>query len=244
MIAIALVLRAEGADRRRADDRARRHDPGRRSSRCSTTWSERLGMATLLVTHDMGVVAGRTDRINVMYAGPDRRDRAETSSSRRMRHPYTQALLGSIPRLTQDDPSRSCQIPGLPPDLTNPPPGCRFRPRCPRATEQCRVEEPPLDGDAREPPVRVLAPGRRSGRARARRSRRSRRGASSSTPEGEPPARAERRGARVPRDRRAILQRKVGYRQGRLRRDRCTSTPAKRSASSASPAAARRRSAS
>ena len=59
---------------------------------------DRLGMATLLVTHDMGVVAGRTDRISVMYAGPDRRERPRPRrSSRAMRHPYTQALLGSIP---------------------------------------------------------------------------------------------------------------------------------------------------
>ncbi len=63
-----------------------------------------------------------------------------------MRHPYTQALLGSIPRLTQDSRVALVSIPGLPPDLTNPPAGCRFAPRCPRATEQCRVEQPPLSG--------------------------------------------------------------------------------------------------
>jgi peptide/nickel transport system ATP-binding protein len=106
----------------------------------------RLGMATLLVTHDMGVVAGRADRINVMYAGRI----VETASTgdifRAMRHPYTQALLGSIPRLTQDNRQALVSIPGLPPDLTHPPPGCRFAPRCPRATDQCRAEEPPLDG--------------------------------------------------------------------------------------------------
>ncbi|MBV9359149.1 MAG: dipeptide ABC transporter ATP-binding protein, partial [Chloroflexi bacterium] len=60
--------------------------------------------------------------------------------------PYTQALLGSIPRLTQDNREALVSIPGLPPDLTNPPPGCRFAPRCPRATDQCRQEEPPLSG--------------------------------------------------------------------------------------------------
>ena len=64
-----------------------------------------------------------------------------------MRHPYTQALLGSIPRLEQDATKPLVSIPGLPPDLTNPPPGCRFAPRCPRATEQCRAQEPPLAGE-------------------------------------------------------------------------------------------------
>jgi oligopeptide/dipeptide ABC transporter ATP-binding protein len=106
----------------------------------------RLGMATLLVTHDMGVVAGRADRISVMYAGRI----VETAPTERlfahMRHPYTQALLGSIPRLDQDARKALVTVPGLPPDLTAPPPGCRFAPRCPRATEQCVVEEPPLGG--------------------------------------------------------------------------------------------------
>jgi oligopeptide/dipeptide ABC transporter ATP-binding protein len=107
---------------------------------------QRLGMATLLVTHDMGVVAGRADRINVMYAGRI----VETAPTERlfaqMRHPYTQALLGSIPRLDQDAQKALVSVPGLPPDLTQPPPGCRFAPRCPRATDQCVAEEPPLSG--------------------------------------------------------------------------------------------------
>ncbi|HLH65250.1 MAG TPA: ABC transporter ATP-binding protein [Solirubrobacteraceae bacterium] len=108
---------------------------------------ERLGMATLLVTHDMGVVAGRTSRINVMYAGR----LVETAPTERlfnaMRHPYTQALLASIPRLESDNTKALVSIPGIPPDLTNPPPGCRFAPRCPRATQQCIEHEPPLSGD-------------------------------------------------------------------------------------------------
>jgi peptide/nickel transport system ATP-binding protein len=107
---------------------------------------ERLGMATLLVTHDMGVVAGRADRISVMYAGRI----VETASTEgifgAMRHPYTQALLGSIPKLSQDNTKVLVSIPGRPPDLTNPPTGCRFAPRCPRATDQCRAQEPPLTG--------------------------------------------------------------------------------------------------
>src|SRR5581483_5068321 len=106
----------------------------------------RLGMATLLVTHDMGVVAGRADRVSVMYAGRI----VETGPTKEifgaMRHPYTQALLGSIPKLSQDNREALVSIRGLPPDLTNPPAGCRFAPRCPRATDQCRQEEPPLGG--------------------------------------------------------------------------------------------------
>jgi oligopeptide/dipeptide ABC transporter ATP-binding protein len=109
---------------------------------------QRLGMATLLVTHDMGVVAGRSKRINVMYAGR----LVETASSEElftsMRHPYTQALLGSIPRLEADASKPLLSIPGLPPDLTNPPKGCRFAARCQFATDQCRAEEPPLTGDS------------------------------------------------------------------------------------------------
>src|SRR5580704_15121375 len=115
---------------------------------------DRLGMATLLVTHDMGIVAGRTSRINVMYAGRI----VESAETHRlftgMRHPYTQALLGSIPRLEHDATKPLVSIPGLPPDLTNPPPGCRFAPRCGRATDQCRAEEPPLTG---EDPSHVFA---------------------------------------------------------------------------------------
>ncbi|MDE3130587.1 MAG: dipeptide ABC transporter ATP-binding protein, partial [Acidobacteriota bacterium] len=109
---------------------------------------QRLGMATLLVTHDMGVVAGRSRRINVMYAGR----LVETAFSGElftsMRHPYTQALLGSIPRLESDASKPLLSIPGLPPDLTNPPQGCRFAARCPYATDKCRAEEPPLEGSA------------------------------------------------------------------------------------------------
>jgi peptide/nickel transport system ATP-binding protein len=107
---------------------------------------QRLGMATLLVTHDMGVVAGRSRRINVMYAGRI----VETAPSEElftaMRHPYTQSLLGSIPRLESDARKPLLSIPGLPPDLTHPPTGCRFAARCRFATDQCRAQEPPLSG--------------------------------------------------------------------------------------------------
>ena len=108
---------------------------------------ERLGMATLLVTHDMGVVAGRTERINVMYAGRLVETAPTDELFRAMRHPYTQALLGSIPKLDSDPTKALVTIPGMPPDLTDPPFGCRFAPRCPYATQECREQEPPLTGD-------------------------------------------------------------------------------------------------
>jgi oligopeptide/dipeptide ABC transporter ATP-binding protein len=104
----------------------------------------RLGMAVLLITHDMGVVAGRADRVNVMYAGRIVESASTSPMFSHMHHPYTQALLGSIPKLTQDPEIELFSIPGLPPDLTDPPAGCRFAARCRLATDQCRVDEPPL----------------------------------------------------------------------------------------------------
>jgi len=111
---------------------------------------ERLGMAMLLITHDMGVIAGHADRVNVMYAGRV----VETAEVRQlfneMHHPYTQALLASIPQLDQDANKALHAIPGLPPDLSHPPQGCRFAARCSRATDKCRTEEPSLSGKTYE----------------------------------------------------------------------------------------------
>ena len=107
---------------------------------------QQLGMAVLLITHDMGVIAGRTDRVQVMYAGKVVEGCSTDELFEEMHHPYSQALLASIPRLEQDNLQRLHSIPGLPPDLSNPPVGCRFAPRCSRATKQCAVDEPPLDG--------------------------------------------------------------------------------------------------
>jgi oligopeptide/dipeptide ABC transporter ATP-binding protein len=112
--------------------------------------SERLGMAMLLITHDMGVIAGNADRVHVMYAGR-MVETAETGNLfRHMRHPYTHALLASIPRLSQDNKQPLLSIGGLPPDLSDPPAGCRFAPRCGRATDKCRTSEPPLAGESPE----------------------------------------------------------------------------------------------
>jgi oligopeptide/dipeptide ABC transporter ATP-binding protein len=107
---------------------------------------QRLGMAMLLITHDMGVIAGHADRVNVMYAGR-LVEKADTGPLfDEMHHPYTQALLGSIPRLSDDGARPLQNIPGLPPDLSNLPPGCRFAARCSRATEECQLNEPALGG--------------------------------------------------------------------------------------------------
>jgi peptide/nickel transport system ATP-binding protein len=107
----------------------------------------RLGMAMLLITHDMGVIGGHADRVNVMYAGRIVETADTGAVFRHMRHPYTRALLASIPRLTQDKTQRLLAIAGLPPDLGHPPDGCRFAPRCSRATDRCRAEEPVLAGE-------------------------------------------------------------------------------------------------
>ena len=111
---------------------------------------ERLGMAMLLITHDMGVIAGHADRVNVMYAGRlvETADTGELFSH--MHHPYTQALLASIPRLNADNTQRLLSISGLPPDLSDPPPGCRFAARCRLAQDKCRTDEPPLAGENME----------------------------------------------------------------------------------------------
>jgi len=101
-------------------------------------------MAMVLVTHDLGVVAGRTDDIAVMYAGQIVEKAPTRTLFANVRMPYTEALLKSIPKL--DDPShtRLQIIGGRPPDLIHPPPGCRFAPRCPYAQEKCHAEMPPL----------------------------------------------------------------------------------------------------
>jgi peptide/nickel transport system ATP-binding protein len=111
---------------------------------------ERLGMAMLLITHDMGVIAGNADRVNVMYAGRVVETAEVGELFTEMRHPYTQALLASIPRLSQDANKALHAIPGLPPDLSHPPQGCRFAARCSRASDKCRAEEPPLAGKTLE----------------------------------------------------------------------------------------------
>jgi peptide/nickel transport system ATP-binding protein len=104
----------------------------------------RLGTAVLLITHDMGVIAGRADRVAVMYAGKIIEETDTTTLFKRMRHRYTEALVEAIPRLDQETTAELYSIPGLPPDLANPPPACRFAARCRFDTSICHTEEPPF----------------------------------------------------------------------------------------------------
>jgi peptide/nickel transport system ATP-binding protein len=101
-------------------------------------------MSVILVTHDLGVVAGHTDEIAVMYGGRLVEKAPTRTLFANMKMPYTEALMKSIPKLEQPSHSRLFAIPGRPPDLVNPPTGCRFAPRCPYAQDRCREEEPPL----------------------------------------------------------------------------------------------------
>jgi peptide/nickel transport system ATP-binding protein len=106
---------------------------------------ERLRMSVMLITHDMGVIAGRTDRVIVMYAGKIAEEAETGTLFTRMRHPYTDALLASVPKLEQNRTDRLVSIPGLPPDLSKTHTNCRFHPRCLFATDTCREQEPPLE---------------------------------------------------------------------------------------------------
>ncbi|QDV08265.1 Oligopeptide transport ATP-binding protein OppD [Planctomycetes bacterium Poly30] len=105
---------------------------------------ESHGTAIVLVTHDLGVVAGMSDRVNVMYAGK----LVETAEAGPLfeepRHPYTKGLLGSVPRLTGDPDAELDSIPGAPPDLAALPPGCSFAPRCGFQVARCTEDIPTL----------------------------------------------------------------------------------------------------
>ena len=109
-----------------------------------STLQEDLGMAMVLITHDLGVVAAHADQIAVMYAGRivERADAITLFED--MRHPYTAALFASIPQLHGTNHARLDAISGRPPDMTAPPRGCRFSPRCRSAREQCTQEQPVL----------------------------------------------------------------------------------------------------
>jgi peptide/nickel transport system ATP-binding protein len=101
-------------------------------------------MSVILVTHDLGVVAGHTDEIAVMYGGRLVEKAPTKELFAHMRMPYTKSLLRSIPQLDNPSHTRLLTIPGRPPDLVNPPRGCRFAPRCAYARERCVGEDPPL----------------------------------------------------------------------------------------------------
>ena len=100
------------------------------------------GLALIFITHNLGIVAKMCDRVAVMYAGRMVEVGPVRDIFNRPSHPYTEALLQSIPRLA-DSRDRLTAIEGQPPDLASPPPGCAFHPRCPRAIERCREQDPP-----------------------------------------------------------------------------------------------------
>jgi peptide/nickel transport system ATP-binding protein len=105
---------------------------------------QRRHMALILITHDLGVVAGRTDEVAVMYAGRVV-ERAPTKTLfTRMRMPYTEALLAAIPKLDSPPHTPLPAIAGRPPDQTRPLKGCSFEPRCRYADDTCRATKPPL----------------------------------------------------------------------------------------------------
>jgi peptide/nickel transport system ATP-binding protein len=101
-------------------------------------------MAMILVTHDLGVVAGRADDIAVMYAGKIVEKASASVLFTDMKMPYTEALLQSIPKISDKSHTRLRVIGGRPPSLIDPPAGCRFAARCPYVQDKCLDEEPPL----------------------------------------------------------------------------------------------------
>lgn len=105
---------------------------------------EEFTMGMILITHDLGVVADVADKIAVMYAGQVMEAADVFEIYRHPSHPYTRGLLESIPRIDGTE-GRLRAIEGLPPQLTDLPPGCLFEPRCPMATELCRAQRPALD---------------------------------------------------------------------------------------------------
>ena len=104
--------------------------------------AEEFKMGTIIVTHDLGVVAQVCDRVVVMYGGQVAEDAEVGTIYAAPRHPYTQLLLNAFPNVADEDRSLRA-IPGTPPRLDALPPGCRFAPRCPHAFERCAVEVPP-----------------------------------------------------------------------------------------------------
>ncbi len=106
--------------------------------------SQEFNTAVMLITHDLGVVAGTCQHVNVMYAGHIIESAPVKQIFATPAHPYTVGLLQSIPRLHEARGSRLTPIAGQPPDLSNPPEGCPYAPRCPKVQNRCRQERPEL----------------------------------------------------------------------------------------------------
>jgi len=104
---------------------------------------QRMGSSIIFVTHDMTVHAAIADRIGIVYAGRLVEEGPTIDVFERPQHPYTAHLISSLPRI--GDTRKRKALPGKPPNLAEPPSGCRFHPRCPLAIDKCRVENPPLE---------------------------------------------------------------------------------------------------
>ena len=190
----------------------------------------KTGTAIMLITHDLGVVAEMAQRVVVMYAGRKVEEAPVGALFAQPRHPYTQALLGSVPRLGSslaevERRKRLAEIPGVVPSLTRSIAGCIFAPRCAHATERCRSEYPPLEEKAPGHWAACWEADRLAGGSAHESRRRSR------------PARCKNLTKHFP-VRRGLLGRAVGQGARRRRHLLLDRAPARRSASSANPAAA------
>src|SRR5207248_11310262 len=107
--------------------------------------TRQLGVALIIITHNLGVVARYAQRVNVMYAGRIVESGTAAAIYHDPHHPYTIALLRSVPRLDRPRQARLDPIEGQPPDLTRLGPGCSFQPRCRFAVERCLTAPPPLE---------------------------------------------------------------------------------------------------
>jgi oligopeptide transport system ATP-binding protein len=107
--------------------------------------AQEFNTATLLITHDLGVVAGTCDRVSVMYAGRIVESAQTRTLFKTPAHPYTQALLNAVPRADMAPGAKLAAIGGQPPNLVDLPPGCPFAPRCRKAQARCRAELPVLE---------------------------------------------------------------------------------------------------
>jgi len=114
-----------------------------------------IGSSLLFVTHDMGLHAALTDRLAIMYAGRLAEEGRTAEIFARPRHPYTRHLVGSLPRI--GDAAERKGLDGTPPNLADPPPGCRFHPRCPLAMDVCRREQPAMIADGPDHRVACFA---------------------------------------------------------------------------------------
>ena len=107
--------------------------------------SREMGAAVILITHNLSVIASLCDRVIVMYAGRIVEEGPTRAIFKSPQHPYTWSLLRSLPRLDEREHEKLISISGLPPDLSNLPPGCKFHPRCRFRIDRCFKEEPELE---------------------------------------------------------------------------------------------------